>query len=76
MTSQLMWLGESHSRPKNLGQESDYPERLLLQFSSVLTGMCHTGSTNYATLTPVDIIFSSLKAVVITGVCCDTAHNG
>jgi len=39
--------------------------------------MCHTGSTNYATLTPVDIIFSSLKAlVVITGVYCDTAHNG
>jgi len=48
-----------------------------LQFSSVLTGTCHPSSTNYPTLTPVDINFSSLKALVdIKGVCCDTLHNG
>jgi hypothetical protein len=28
----VMWLGESHSRSKNLGQESEYPEWLLCSF--------------------------------------------
>jgi len=47
-----------------------------LQFSSVLTGTCHNSSTNYATLTPADIIFGSLKAsAVIKGVCYNTLHN-
>lgn len=47
-----------------------------LQFYSVLTGTCHTSSTNYATLSPVDIIFDSLQALAeLKGVWCDILHN-